>query len=276
MEQIDLLVQKLDQAREEGGMSPHGQQTPLYRELAAELRTLITSNKLKPGDLMPPELELSSQHKVSRNTVRQALALLAGEGLITAGRGRGGRRVCDRHRLTFHASRSESLARADERRVRGVDGWVADVTDEGREPSQVIETAIVKPGDHITRRLGLEDGAAVAVRRRLRFVDGKPHNRNDSYFPLDLAEGTAILRPDDVKHGVNELLREMGHKQVRFNDELDWRMPTPSETDELDIPVGVAVVIQTRTGYTSTDRAVRVAVTTWPGDRSRLMYELPA
>jgi GntR family transcriptional regulator len=274
VEQIDLLVQKLDPGAEEGGMSPHGQQTPLYRELAAELRKLITSNELQPGDAMPPEMELADQHKVSRNTVRQALALLASEGLITTGRGRGGRRVRDRRRLTFHGSRSESLDRADERLVRSVDGWVADVTEEGRDPGQSIETAIVKPGEEIMRRLSLEAGAAVAVRRRVRTVDGIPHNLNDSYYPLDLVEGTPIMYPDDIKPGANALLRDMGHEQVRFVDELEWRMPTPAETDQLEIPVGVPVLIQIRTGYTS-ERPVRVVVTTWPGDRARMVYELP-
>jgi GntR family transcriptional regulator len=256
-------------------MSPHGQQTPLYRELAAELRKLITSGNLQAGDLVPPEMELAERHKVSRNTVRQALALLASEGLITAGRGRGGRRVRDRRRLTFHGSRSESLTRADERLVRGVDGWVADVNDEGREAGQTIETAIVKPGEEITRRLALAPGAAVAVRRRARTVDGLPHNLNDSYYPLDLAEGTPIMYPDDVKAGVNALLRDMGHEQVRFVDELEWRMPTPAETNRLEIPIGVPVLIQTRTGFT-VERPVRVVVTTWPGDRARMVYELLA
>jgi hypothetical protein len=33
--------------------------------------------------------------------------------------------------------------------------------------------------------------------------------------------------------------------------------------------------VQTRTGYTK-DRPVKVTVTVWPGDRSRLVYELDA
>ncbi|MGC4959729.1 GntR family transcriptional regulator [Actinomadura citrea] len=274
MEQIDLLAQKLSQ--EEGTVaSSHGQQTPLYRELAQELRAAITGGDLRPGDLMPGEMELAERHKVSRNTVRQALALLASEGLITAGRGRGGRRVRDRRRLAFHGSKSESLDRAEERQVTGVDTWVADVTDQGRTPGQRIETAIVKPGELVTSRLQLPEDSAVVVRRRLRTVDGAPHNLNDSYYPLDIAEGTPIMYPDDVKPGVIALMREMGHEQVRYRDELVWRMPTPDEGDKLEIPVGVPVMLQVRTAHT-VERPVRVTITTWPGDRASIVYELPA
>jgi GntR family transcriptional regulator len=115
----------------------------------------------------------------------------------------------------------------------------------------------------------------VVVRRRVRKVDGEPHNLADTYYPMDIAEGTPIMYPDDVKPGVNALLRDMGYEQVRFVDELEWRMPTPAETDQLEIPVGVPVLIHTRTGFTI-DRPVRVVVTTWPGDRARMVYELPA
>lgn len=256
-------------------MPPSHGQAPLYQELASTLRAAITEGRMRPGDPVPSELELAKKHKVSRNTVRDALKLLAGEGLITTGRGRSGRRVIGVHRLTVHGSRSESRDRADERRVTGVDTWVADVTDQGRTPAQRIEASIVKPGESITGRLELPDDAAVVVRRRLRTVDGEPHNLNDSYYPLDIAEGTPIMHPDDITPGVIALLRDMGHEQICYRDELLWRMPTPEEAGRLDIPVGVPVLLQFRTAYTAR-RPVRVTVTTWPGDRTTMVYELPA
>lgn len=256
-------------------MAPSHGQAPLYRELAETLRAAISEGRMKPGDPVPSELVLAGQHGVSRNTVRDALKLLMGEGLITAGRGRSGRRVIGVNRLTVHGSKSESRNRADERRVTGVDVWVADVTDQGRAPAQRIEASIVKPGDTITSRLGLPAEAAVVVRRRLRTVDGKPHNLNDSYYPLDIAEGTAIMHPDDITPGVIALLCSLGHEQTRYRDELLWRMPTPEEADKLAIAAGVPVLLQFRTAYT-TKRPIRVTVTTWPGDRTTMVYELPA
>ncbi|TDD95300.1 GntR family transcriptional regulator [Actinomadura rubrisoli] len=256
-------------------MAPSRGQTPRYRELAMELRAAIIGGELAPGALVPPESELAERYEVSRNTVRDALSVLVNEGLITAGRGRCGRRVRDRLQFAVHGSRSRSPNRADECRVTGVDTWVADVSDQGHTPGQRIETAIMKPGEPITRRLEIEEGAAVVVRRRLRTVDGAPHNLNDSYYPLDIAEGTAIMYPDDVKPGVTALMRELGHEQVRYRDELFWRMPTPEEIGKLNVEDGVPALLQVRTAYT-TQRPARVTITTLPGDRASMVYELPA
>ena len=48
---------------------------------------------------------------------------------------------------------------------------------------------------------------------------------------------------------------------------------TPEESAALNIPRGVAVLLQTRVGYTA-ERPVRATVTTWPGDSHVLLYEL--
>lgn len=248
---------------------------PLYQELAQTLRERIVSGDLAPGDLLPTELKLAEDNKVSRNTVRLALNSLTAEGLVTAGRGRGGRRVRDGRRLIFHGSKSESMDRADQRQVTGVDAWVADVKEARREPSQSIVVNIVNASDAIARHLDVPPGESVVVRRRVRMVDGDPHNLADTYYPMDIADGTPIMKPNDVTQGIIALMREMGHVQVRYVDELTWRMPTPDESRQLDIPVGVPVMVQSRTGYTE-ERPVKVTVTTWPGDRARMVYELPA
>lgn len=256
-------------------MTPsHGQETPLYRELAQVLRVKIVSGELAASALLPTEFELAREHKVSRSTVRLALNLLSSEGLISAGRSRSGRRVRDNQRLTTYGSKSEANELADERRMRGVDDWVTDVREDGREPSQIITTEIVKAPAEIAQRLELKEGTPVVVRRRVRMVDGRPHNTADTYYPLDVAEGTPIMYPDDIKQGVIALMQELGYTQVRDVDELTWRMPTPEESRDLDIPVGVPVLVQNRTGYT-VERPVKVTVTTWPGDRARMVYELP-
>jgi GntR family transcriptional regulator len=60
----------------------HRDPTPLYVQLATELRADITSGKLAPHDPIPSESYLEQQHEVSRQTVRRAMAQLREEGLI--------------------------------------------------------------------------------------------------------------------------------------------------------------------------------------------------
>ncbi|MEU5060247.1 MULTISPECIES: GntR family transcriptional regulator [unclassified Streptomyces] len=53
----------------------------LRAQAAEELRTLIARD-YKPGDRLPPESELARRIGLSRNTVREAVALLVSEGLV--------------------------------------------------------------------------------------------------------------------------------------------------------------------------------------------------
>jgi GntR family transcriptional regulator len=254
---------------------PHTRGIPLYVELAQELREKIVSKELKPGDPLPTELELSERNQVSRSTVRLAYNQLVSEGLVSAGQGRSGRRVRDNSPIAFYASRSESMDRTDARDITGIDAWVADVEEEGRVPDQKISTEIVNADAATALCLEVEEGTPLVVRRRLRTVDGMPHNINDTFYPMDIAGDTPIMYPKDVKEGVIALMRKMGHVQVGYRDELSWRPPTPDEARRLNIPSGVSVLIQARTGRTM-ERPVKLTVTVWPGDRAKIIYELPA
>ncbi len=55
---------------------------PRYRELAETLMAEIQSGRMKVGDKLPGEIELSEQHGVSRHTVRESLRVLEELGLI--------------------------------------------------------------------------------------------------------------------------------------------------------------------------------------------------
>ncbi|MDR8409772.1 GntR family transcriptional regulator [Nonomuraea sp. 3-1Str] len=70
-----------------------------YQVIAAELRGQIERGELAAGAAVPSEAELRRCFTASRNTVRQALAVLEREGLVVAehGRGRFVRSEADRH-----------------------------------------------------------------------------------------------------------------------------------------------------------------------------------
>lgn len=73
------------QVRAEGA-TPSG---PRYRDVAAELRTLVESGELAPGDRLPSESELAQRYGAARGTIRQALAELEGAGLAETVHGKG-------------------------------------------------------------------------------------------------------------------------------------------------------------------------------------------
>lgn len=60
-----------------------------YYSLMEDLKNNILNGKIKPGDKIPSENELSSTYGVSRHTVRKALSILENDGFVTAEHGRG-------------------------------------------------------------------------------------------------------------------------------------------------------------------------------------------
>ncbi len=61
----------------------------LHRQLTTDFRARILDGRLPAGTRLPTDTELAAEYQLSRDTVRQALALLADEGLIERIQGRG-------------------------------------------------------------------------------------------------------------------------------------------------------------------------------------------
>jgi GntR family transcriptional regulator len=63
--------------------------TPIYEQVAAELRRDIAEGEAKPGERLPPAKDLAAVLGVNSNTVLRALRLLRDEGLLEFRQGRG-------------------------------------------------------------------------------------------------------------------------------------------------------------------------------------------
>lgn len=64
-------------------------ESKVYIEIVKQLRMLISKERLKPGDKLPSERELSERLNVGRSSVREALRALELLGLIETRRGEG-------------------------------------------------------------------------------------------------------------------------------------------------------------------------------------------
>jgi GntR family transcriptional regulator len=243
----------------------------LYRRIATDLRTKIHSGELAAGDRLPPETQLIRQYGVSRNTVRQATALLVNEGLVSHVPGRaGGMVVRDRVTLTYHASRAE----LDIAEHRESDAWFSEVKAQGYEPSQEFELRIEALSDENSERLGVEPDTAAALRRCIRYVNGQPSSVQDTFYPMDLCHQVPeLLSPRDIPGGTTRLLADRGFTQPAVEDEIVAAMPSPEHVVLLNLPAGTPVLHYVRTGFSRT-RPVRVSVNVFAGDRNRVMYTL--
>lgn len=64
-------------------------QTPLFEQVAAEIRRAIANGEAQPGERMPLAKDLATVLGVNANTVLRALRVLREEGLLEFRRGRG-------------------------------------------------------------------------------------------------------------------------------------------------------------------------------------------
>src|SRR5579884_1355813 len=59
----------------------------VYEQVAEQLLGQIGARRLKPGDALPPERELTQSFGVGRSSIREALRMLESQGVITSANG---------------------------------------------------------------------------------------------------------------------------------------------------------------------------------------------
>ncbi|MES2624776.1 MAG: GntR family transcriptional regulator [Pseudomonadota bacterium] len=61
---------------------------PIYRQLIEQVRRMVSSNQLRPGDALPSVRELAVTHAINPMTISKAYSLLEAEGLLERQRGK--------------------------------------------------------------------------------------------------------------------------------------------------------------------------------------------
>lgn len=253
-------------------MSPTPAHEHPFKRVANELRTEILRGDLAPGAKLPSENTLAERFGVTRVTVRKGIALLRSEGLVITHQGKG---AFVRERPNVSLRQTGTNYR--ERRATGVSNYNAEAAAQGQRARQVIrEVAETPAGEEVASRLGVEAGTPVLARRRLFTVDGSPMQLVDGYYDFDLVAGTPIAEPRLIRGGVNAVLEDptgpIRRRIVQFVEDLDVRMPTPDETEQLEIPSGVPIARVIRTAYDSSGKALEVLVSLVPCDRHVFRY----
>ena len=68
--------------RVKGSLKREAREQPVAAKVAAHIQRLIKSGELSPGDQLLPERQLAEKLGISRTSVREALAVLAGMGIV--------------------------------------------------------------------------------------------------------------------------------------------------------------------------------------------------
>lgn len=271
-----------------------GVQEPKRQQLVDELRARIAKGEFRPGDQIPSERDLAGRMGAdgkplaSRDTVRRALADLRAEGLLVVAGGKRGTVVREVDPLVTLLSSMERGKRRDNPTL-ALDDWAASVVAAGRVPRQTVtvepdaaaSAAIIeRPG---RERVGLhiQPGERVVRRHRKRWVDDRPVQLVDSWFPWDVAstplpgtDRTPLLEEGDVVLS-GGILASIGHPQAHTTDDILAMIAPPEFLAEMDLPrrTVVPLLVGVRAGYDRLGRAVRLMVISGAGDRNVFRYE---
>lgn len=143
---------------------------PLYIRLHDRLRHLMDTRALHPGDLLPPESELEQIYRVSRITVRRALADLGSAGLVEARQGRG----------TYVRDPAEADAPC-------LVSFTESALRAGDTPgSQLLEFEQIPADRPVCYLLELADGSPVHRMQRLRLLNDRPMFVSTVYLPVTM------------------------------------------------------------------------------------------
>lgn len=231
---------------------------PLYYQLMVIIKRYVMSGTLKPGDLLPTEMQLCRELGISRTTVRQAFSALEAEGLVVRHQGKG----------TFVSEPKYK------RSLNTLYSFSAEMKKLGYDPqSQTLSFEIVLPPEDIKRQLKLQDGENTYKLVRLRKAGGEPLMLETVYVPVRLC-------PDLTKeyldyHSLYEKLGEAtGHRPVMATETYEAAILDKNEAEILGSKAGNCAFFVQRISKNEAGDLFEVAIMLVRGDRCKYEVEL--
>jgi len=247
----------------------------MYRQIADDLRGKIESGEIAPGAQLPTEIGLMDEYKASRNTIRDAIKLLAGRGLVEARAGQG----------TFVVESINPLVTAIN--IDLADGFGADdgtylVEAKARRRSpqaQPPRVDIQDVSEVSVPELRLPEDATVIRRQQQRYIDKIPWSLQTSFYSQELErKGAELLsRAGDIKDGAVHHIEETCHIELAgWEDKYRIRAPNKTESSFFKLPDDgrVAVIENRRTGFDRAGEPFVLTVTVYPADRNQFVVNV--
>lgn len=230
----------------------------LHARLRDALRASILDGRLRPGDKLPSESELTGEHGVSRITVRQALGALQAEGLIVKLHGKG-------------AFVSQPRAAQSLNSLQGLNEALA--PESHALSSKRLQWRELKAPIAIARQLSLPGGTPVYHLQTLRYLDRRPLCVANSYLVRSLGE--RLARVDFSQRDLIEVFEHEGGLQIgEAQVEIGAGLARSPEARLLGLTTGAPVLQVERVLHTATGEPVHVESAVYRADSFRYKLNL--
>lgn len=247
-------------------------------EIAENLRKKILDGTLAPGTKIASERELSDELEASRMTVRHALEIIEGEGLVTRYPGRGTFVSGDQERILVTKGREVQKKLADQSitggELRMSGSFLKDMERVGRKPQVKFleQPSLVAADTKIAQHLQIPIGTFVLKRYRLQLADNTPYRIIESYYPSDLFGELLTI---DIKDKPLFAWLQERHKlkAAHAQETLIGRLATQNERQHLRISLGAPIIEIERTVQANTQRTIEWARIIAVASRYTFTYE---
>jgi GntR family transcriptional regulator len=235
---------------------------PLYAQLRDALLQEVRAGGLEPGDRFLSEAAIRDRYRVSRATVRQALADLEAGGVIRKVQGLG------------------SFVSAPKiRHVPQLTSFTELASSQGFTPShRVLSSSVEEAPADAASELGLEAGTRCRFLRRLFLADGEAVGLAETWLPLDVLHGhDDLLDRDRLDQGsMYEVLQSepIGLPLDHAVETISPGVVDAPRAELLGCEAGTPVLLIRRLTYTPEERAVESTRLVFVGDRYEYRVEL--
>lgn len=250
----DLRVQTRPQWVPTVNRMPTTEPTPLRRradrarQVADVLRHQVRDGAYAAG--LPGEAALVAEFAVSRNTVREALAILKAEGLIDRG-----------PRVGTHVAQ-----RKYDHGLNALVGLKETFKDYGEVRNEVRAATQLPAPAAVARRLQLNPGEPVVFIERLRYVGDLPLSLDLTYLVPDI--GAAVLEHSLETNDVFALIEQVTAQRLGSADiALEAVSADPHTAATLELPAGGAILMLERLTTLNDGRPVDLEYIRLRGDR---------
>lgn len=233
-------------------------ETPIFKQIASQLRQRIQRGGLRFGDVMPGERELAQSLDVSRMTLRAAIDELVDEGLLVRQRGRG--TVVSHVRINKQAQVMGFMSFSEEMRARGL------------EPSSRVlafKSEIADAG--VAAQLDLPLGAQVILLKRVRLANGDPMALERCYVPYE--RFGRLLQFDLSARSLYEILeREFDTRPTMCQETVEAVALDAPEAHDLSVKRGAPALLVTRVTRDARGALIEAEQTLYRADRYRMVF----
>ncbi|GJD49784.1 putative transcriptional regulator PhnF [Methylobacterium crusticola] len=242
-----------------GGTVPlaRGEGLAAWRQIADGLSADIEAGRIAAGAQLPTEAALAARFGVNRHTVRRALAVLAGRGMVRATQGRG----------TF--VEAPPLAYPIGRRTR----FSEIVSRAGREAWGDLVAAAAVPADPGTAEaLGLAPGAPVLELLTIHRADGTPLSTARTCLPLPRFSG--FERAYAARGSLTRAYAEYGvGDYTRLSTRIGARAAAADEAARLEIAPGRVLIVLASVNVDGAGTRIQATRSLFAADRVELVVE---